>query len=42
MSDKLRKALDELGAEPVAGSGFEDETPEPEFSDGESAGKPRS
>jgi hypothetical protein len=28
-----RKALDDVGAEPLAGSGFENETPEPEFSD---------
>ena len=37
MSDKLRKALDALGAEPLAGSGFEDEAPDPEFSDSEPA-----
>jgi hypothetical protein len=29
MSDKLRKAMDDHGAEPLAGSGFEDELPEP-------------
>ena len=26
------KALDDIGGEPLEGSGFEDETPEPEFS----------
>ena len=27
------KALDAVGGEPLTGSGFEDEAPEPEFSD---------
>jgi hypothetical protein len=31
----LKKALDKLGAEALDGSGFETETPEPEFSDRE-------
>jgi hypothetical protein len=29
------KLLDALGAEPLAGSGFEDEIPESDFTDGE-------
>jgi hypothetical protein len=33
MSDQAKQALYDLGAEPLAGSGFEDETPDPEFSD---------
>ena len=37
MSGQLRKAVDEVGGEPLAGSGFEDESPEPEFSDSEPA-----
>jgi hypothetical protein len=32
-----RDALEEIGGEPLEGSGFEDETPEPEFSDKPSA-----
>jgi hypothetical protein len=32
-STSIRKALDDLGAEPVGGSGFESETPEAEFSE---------
>ena len=31
MSEQLRKAVDEVGGEPLAGSGFENETPDPEF-----------
>jgi hypothetical protein len=31
LSESLRKAMDDLGAEPLAGSGFEDETPEEGF-----------
>jgi hypothetical protein len=31
MSESLRKAMDDLGAEALAGSCFEDETPDPEF-----------
>jgi hypothetical protein len=27
MSEKLRKAVDEMGGEPLQGSGFENETP---------------
>jgi hypothetical protein len=38
---ETRKALDDLGAEPLEGSGFEDETPEPEFSDTDAAHEPR-
>ena len=37
MSDKMCKALDDLGAEPLEGSGFENETPDPEFSESEPA-----
>jgi hypothetical protein len=29
----MRKALDDVGGEPLPGSGFENETPEPEFTD---------
>ena len=29
------KLLDPIGAEPLAGSGFEDETPEPDFATAE-------
>jgi hypothetical protein len=28
ISEKLRKAMDDLGAEPLEGSGFEDEVPD--------------
>jgi hypothetical protein len=28
VSEKIRKAIDDLGAEPLAGSGFEEEVPE--------------
>ena len=31
MSEQTRKALDDLGAEPLEGSGFGEETPDPEF-----------
>jgi len=31
MPDQTKQALNDLGAEPLAGSGFEDETPDPEF-----------
>jgi hypothetical protein len=31
MSDKAKQALDDVGAEPLAGSGFEDETPDRDF-----------
>ena len=33
MKEQPLKALDELGADPLEGSGFEDEKPEPESSD---------
>ena len=33
MSEHLRKVLADVGGEPLAGSGFEDETPDPEFSE---------
>jgi hypothetical protein len=29
MTEAARKAMDDLGAEPLVGSGFEDEEPEP-------------
>ncbi len=32
MSEELRTVLDDIGGQPLEGSGFEDETPEPEFS----------
>lgn len=37
-STPARKASDELGGEPLAGSGFENATPDPEFSDTEPGG----
>ena len=33
MSEQLRKAMADIGGEPLAGSGFENETPDPEFSE---------
>jgi hypothetical protein len=33
MSEQLRKAMDDLGAEPLSGSDFEDEAPDQEFTD---------
>jgi hypothetical protein len=33
VNEHARKALEEVGGEPLAGSGFEGETPGPEFSD---------
>jgi hypothetical protein len=33
VKDHLRTTLDEIGGEPLEGSGFEDETPDPEFSE---------
>jgi hypothetical protein len=41
MTDQMRKALDDLGGEPLAGSGFEDETPDPDFTDTAAAPVPR-
>jgi len=35
MSEQLRKALDDIGGEPLQGSGFEDERLEPDFSESE-------
>jgi hypothetical protein len=32
---EVRNLLDSLGAEPLAGSGFEEEIPEPDFAEGE-------
>lgn len=29
--DRLREAIDEIGGEPLEGSGFEDETPDEDF-----------
>ena len=37
MTEQMQGALADLGAEPLAGSGFEDETPDQEFSDSEPA-----
>ena len=37
--EKVRKAMENIGGEPLQGSGFEDETPEPEFSETEPAEK---
>jgi hypothetical protein len=31
MSEQAKQALAEIGGEPLSGSGFEDEAPEPEF-----------
>jgi hypothetical protein len=35
LNEDTRSDLDSLGAEPLAGSGFEEEPPEPEFESGE-------
>jgi|HubBroStandDraft_6_1064221.scaffolds.fasta_scaffold895336_1 hypothetical protein len=35
MTEQLRKAMDDLGAEPLRGSGFEDEISDPDFSESE-------
>lgn len=35
VNEQLRKALEDIGGEPLEGSGFESETPEPEFSGSE-------
>jgi hypothetical protein len=35
MKSQMEAALDKLGAEPLEGSGFEHETPDPEFSESE-------
>jgi hypothetical protein len=35
LREDTRSYLDSLGAEPLAGSGFEGEPPEPEFESGE-------
>jgi hypothetical protein len=40
MSEQTRLALANIGAEPLTGSGFENETPDPEFSDSEPAAAP--
>ena len=40
MNKQAKQALADLGAEPLAGSGFEDEMPDPEFSDSEPASVP--
>jgi hypothetical protein len=34
-AEETRKALEDLGGEPLDGSGFEHETPSPEFTDSE-------
>jgi hypothetical protein len=33
VTEQAKQALADIGGEPLAGSGFEDETPEAEFSD---------
>jgi hypothetical protein len=38
MSDQTRKAVADLGAEALTGSGFEDETPDPEFTQESASG----
>jgi len=38
--EKLRQEMESIGAEPLEGSGFEDEKPDPEFSATEPADKP--
>ena len=35
MRQEIGKAADAIGGEPLEGSGFESETPEPDFSDSE-------
>jgi hypothetical protein len=35
IADQLYQAVDDVGGELLAGSGFEDETPDPEFSETE-------
>jgi hypothetical protein len=40
MQQSLNKALDRVGGEKLEGSGFENETPDAEFSESESAGSP--
>jgi len=32
MKERLEEAIEEIGGEPLDGSGFEDETPDPGFS----------
>jgi hypothetical protein len=32
MKERLEEAIDAIGGEPLASSGFENETPDPEFS----------
>ena len=39
MEEKLRKAMENIGGQPLRRSGFEDEAPEPEFSEPEPAEK---
>jgi hypothetical protein len=40
ISEQLRTALDDVGGEPLEGSGFDGETPDPEFSENEPAAVP--
>jgi hypothetical protein len=40
MMEQIEAVLANLGAEPLEGSGFEEETPDPEFSDTEPAAAP--
>ena len=39
LDDETRNALDALGAEPLAGSGFENEQTDPAFDAGEALGE---
>lgn len=39
LDDEIRNALDALGAEPLAGSGFENEQTDPAFDGGEALGE---
>jgi hypothetical protein len=41
MSEQMLKPLDDIGGEPLKGSGFENEVPEPDFSDGAPAAHER-
>ena len=40
LSEGQRRALEESGGEPLEGSGFESEEPEPDFSDSEAPAEP--
>lgn len=40
LSEGQRRALEEMGGEPLEGSGFESEQPEPEFSENNAPAEP--